>query len=728
MGAYQYEGGMVGDGGLYVPRPQDRDLIDRVLAGPVLATLVAPRQSGKSSLLEKLRLAAMTTGRRTAIIDLRLAVGTTDAGDRKPIDFFHALFEAFRKELGIAKTAFDDWWATRPDEGFVGKTHDFFAEFLRQECPGPVLVGIDEIDWVALHGYHSDDLFEAFRLLASRRDGQDLSIVLSGINHPVGLLKSLPPSTFNISHDVALRDFGSDDETVAAWAAGLPWDEDIRLAVGRAVLEQTGGQPFLTSVLFHDVLLAEARTPKAVIDLAAQLIEEARGNGRLMAHFQAPTDVILAQESRAWQALTLYEQCLAEPQAVRAVSPSILAMLRMSGLVRERAGLIEVKSPIYRGFFNAGWATDTRSHIGNVQAQARRHSKRATDAICVINTGGMISMELMRDGRIAEPQNIRDFFRDFPEMREIADVDPLALMCKDSSNMMPADWRAIAEAIYTRRNRGYKGFVVAHGTDTLAYTASAVAYALGPGLDFPVVFTAAQVPRHVLHGDARINLLRACTVATKPIPEVVVSIGDYVYRAVRAEKRDDYRFDSFHSPTLPPLAIIAGDVELQHRMIRRADESRHLECKARFEEGIFKLSLYPGLDPSFIQPVLDNPAVKGLIIETPGIGVLPTVGRNSLLPLIQEATGRQIPVLLVSQYPIQKQMSEIYDLAALPVQAGAMVAAMTAPAAVTKFMWVLPQVQQDIDDGHVLPADKLIEIKRYMNRNIIGELTSESDR
>lgn len=728
MSAYQYEGGAIAEGGLYVPRPQDRDLIDRVLAGPVLATLVAPRQSGKSSLLENLRKSAIATGHRAAIIDLRLAVGTTDARDRKPLDFFHALFDVLSRELDIAENAFAIWWEARQEEALVRKVHDFFAEFVRKECLGPVLIGIDEIDWVALHGYHTDEMFDGFRLLASKPAEHNLSVVLAGINHPVNLLKSLPPSTFNISHDIALRDFGSDDETVAAWSAGLPWDEGTRMAVGRAVLEQTGGQPFLTSVLFQDVLAAQVQTPAAVAKIASNLVEEARGEDRLKAHFQGPTDVILAQETRTWQALALYELCLTEPQAVRAVFPPILSLLRMAGLVREKGGMVEVKSPIYRGFFDAEWAADVRSRIGSAQAQTRKHSKKEPDAICVINTGGMISMELMPDGRIAEPQNIRDFFKDFPEMREIADIDPLALMCKDSSNMVPADWRAIAEAIYTRRNRGYKGFVVAHGTDTLAYTASAVAYALGPGLNFPVVFTAAQVPRHVLHGDARINLLRACTVATKPIPEVVVSIGDYVYRAVRAEKRDDYRFDSFHSPTLPPLAIIAGDVELQRQMIRKADESRHLDCKARFEEGIFKLSFYPGLDPTFIQPVLDNPAIKGLIIETPGIGVLPTQGRNSLLPLIEDATGRQIPVLLVSQYPIQKQMSEIYDLAGLPVQAGAMVAAMTAPAAVTKFMWVLPQVQQDIDDGHILPADKLTEVKHYMNRNIIGELTSESDR
>jgi L-asparaginase len=721
MDTYQYSGGTILDGSVYVPRHHDTEVSNLLLSGRHLVTVTAPRQSGKSSLIEQLRRQAHGDGHVTAVIDMRIAVGTPDDRDRRAVDFFYALFLAFAEDLKINRKAVIEWHTANRENALAQQVFDFFTVFARRFHTQPLLIGIDEIDWVSLHGYHTDDLFEGLRLLAVKRDEIDMSLIVAGINHPTGLLKSIPPSTFNISTDVFLRDFGTDDATVAAWSAGLPWDEDARRSVGRTVLEQTGGQPFLTSVLFHDVREADARTPADVEAVANTLIAAAQAGQGLVAHFQAPMDVILANESRAWQALTLYQQCLSEPVAIRAAVPAVLAVLRMSGLVRERGGLIEVKSPIYRGVFDSRWVADVQGRIGTAKSQVRRR-KDVTSSICVINTGGMISMELMPDGRIDEPQNIREFFRDFPEMREIADVDPMALMCKDSTNILPTDWRLIAEAIYQRRNHGYKGFVVAHGTDTLAYTASAVAFALGPGLDFPVVFTAAQVPRHVLHGDARANLLRACTIATMNIPEVVVSISDYVYRAVRVEKKDDYRFEAFHSPTLPPLATIAGEVELATHLIRKPDESRGLECRAQFEEGIFKLSFYPGLDPAFLIPVLDNSALKGLIIETPGIGVVPTDGRHSLLPLIQEATARAIPVLLVSQYPIQKQMSDAYTLANKPVQAGAILAGMSTPAAVAKFMWVLPQVDQRIASGDVLASDKLTEVKRYMDRNIIGEL------
>lgn len=724
---YQYSGGPLLSNALYVERAHDREIADLLLAGRHLLAVTAPRQSGKTSTLERLGSSLVAVGHVVAIVDLRDAVGSPPEKGKHQ-DFFYNLFNSFVDKLDLPEDLFESWINDNCHIPSARLVRDFFSNFLRKFHQEPLLIGIDEIDWVQLHSYQTDDLFEGLRLLASEREKNDISIVLAGINHPTDLLKALPPSTFNILTDVILKDFGTDEKTVAAWADGLPWDEATRQAVGRQVLEQTGGQPYLTAVLFQDVLDAEANDLPKIEVTVSRLIEDLRSGQRLKPHIQAPSDVILAQESRAWLALTLYEHCLEEPVSARAPERSALALLRLSGLVRERSGLIEVKSPIYRQIFDKRWIAETQARIGTHKAIARRQKKGATgDAICLITTGGMIAMDLGADGRIIPPHSIDAFIDDFPEIREFADIDPLNLTNKDSSNMLPADWKTIAQAIYQRRNRGYKGFVVAHGTDTLAYTASAVAYALGPGLDFPVVFTASQVPRYVLHGDARINLLRACTVATKPIPEVVVSISDHVYRAVRVEKKDDYRFDALHSPTFGPLAIVAGEVELQHHLIRRPDKSRLLECNAEFSEGVFKFSLYPGLDPAFLRPVLENPNLKGIIIETFGIGVLPTEGKHSLLPMIEEATQRLIPVLLVSQYPIQKQMSEVYELATLPIQAGAIVAAMSAPAAVTKFMWVLPQVENRIISGDVLPGDKLEEVKQYMNRDLIGELTARAD-
>jgi L-asparaginase/Glu-tRNA(Gln) amidotransferase subunit D len=110
-------------------------------------------------------------------------------------------------------------------------------------------------------------------------------------------------------------------------------------------------------------------------------------------------------------------------------------------------------------------------------------------------------------------------------------------MNKDSTNMNPGDWEDIAEAVYRRRNAGYRGFVIAHGTDTMHFSASAVAFALGKNLNFPVVFTGAQTAPDIPHGDARVSLLRAFKVALTDLAEVVICFGDFVFRGCRAQKK-----------------------------------------------------------------------------------------------------------------------------------------------------------------------------------------------
>jgi L-asparaginase/Glu-tRNA(Gln) amidotransferase subunit D len=175
--------------------------------------------------------------------------------------------------------------------------------------------------------------------------------------------------------------------------------------------------------------------------------------------------------------------------------------------------------------------------------------------ICLIYTGGTIGM--IKDGdTLRPPDHAEDFLRLAPELDHIASIKFVALMNKDSSNMNPADWTLIANAVYERRNDGYDGFVIAHGTDTMHFSASAVALALGNQLSFPVVFTGAQTIPEVPHGDARVNLLRACKVATTDIAEVVIAFGEYVFRGCRAQKKDERRFDAFESPAEFPLATI----------------------------------------------------------------------------------------------------------------------------------------------------------------------------
>jgi L-asparaginase len=724
MTRYEFGGGIVSSDSIYVERHLDAELFETLRQRRNLVVVTAPRQSGKSSFLNRLLASLREAGQRTAYIDLRIAIGAPQDVNTKAVDWFRLFFEAVAADFGLDSSGVSEWMLSRQKVPWARQVIEFLTTYCRESLSGPLVIAVDEIDFVSLFGYHTDSLFEALRSLASERR-LDISFILASVNHPSDLLKALSRATFNVFLARQLYDFEADAPTVSKWSAGLEgWPEKTKQAVGREVLRQTGGQPFLSSVLFQKVLETDAKSVEAVQQLADQMAGE-KDAPQLRAHFLAPQDIILHDESRAWEALDLYGKALQEPIVTGPVRRPVVNLLVSAGLVREKEGKIAAKSPIYARAFDGDWIDECKKRIGltHLQLKAPLLRKESADTVCVINTGGMISMELKPGGEIDAPVDLRAFFNDFPEMREIANIDTLALMSKDSSNMAPGDWREIAEAIYQRRNRGFRGFVVCHGTDTLAYTASAVAFALGPGLKVPVVFTAAQVPRHILHGDARINILRACKVATLEIPEVVVSIGDHVYRAVRAEKKDDYRFDAFHSPTMPPLATIAPEIELQKQLIRAPDRSRGMECVAEFSQGVFKVTFYPGLNPAFLKPILENPIMRGLIIETPGIGVLPTEDEYSLTGLIERATEKSIPVLLVSQYPIQARLSRIYSFATPPIKAGAIPAInMSAPAAVTKFMWVLPQVEKKIESGDILAEEKLNEIADYMSRNLIGEL------
>ena len=188
--------------------------------------------------------------------------------------------------------------------------------------------------------------------------------------------------------------------------------------------------------------------------------------------------------------------------------------------------------------------------------------------ICLIYTGGTIGMirENTSDGMILKPpENPESFLQRLKveeELNEIAEVKFIPLMNKDSTDMVPADWTKMAITIYENINKGFHGFVVAHGTDTMHFSSSALAFAFGQNLNCPIVFTGAQTTADVPHGDAKVNLIRAIKVACEDIAEVVVAFGGYVFRGCRVQKKDERQFDAFHSPAQFPIGYIAEEILL----------------------------------------------------------------------------------------------------------------------------------------------------------------------
>jgi L-asparaginase len=346
--------------------------------------------------------------------------------------------------------------------------------------------------------------------------------------------------------------------------------------------------------------------------------------------------------------------------------------------------------------------------------------------ICLIATGGTIGM-VREDGVLRPPADPAELLEIAPEMGRIADVSTVSLLNKDSVNMTPADWTALARAIHDRLGpeHGFDGFVVTHGTDTMQYTAAALAFALGPELAVPVVLTGSQTDASSLHGDARSNLLRAVLVASGPIAEVVISFGDHVFRGVRAQKRDRRRFAAFESPAVAPLAEIAAEVIVHPDARRRPLPAPRSvpPLHADFSPDVVQFTLIPGLRPDSLAAVLDAGCVRGVILQTFGAGNVPDEGEFSFVPFIATAVGRGLPVILTSQFPASSTVSSPYATGAGAIRAGAIPTGnMTNSAAYVKLRWVLAE----IDGADLAPGVRQAEIQRRMATPYVGELDAEA--
>ncbi len=351
--------------------------------------------------------------------------------------------------------------------------------------------------------------------------------------------------------------------------------------------------------------------------------------------------------------------------------------------------------------------------------------------ICLIYTGGTIGMIRERKGQeyvLRPPEDPSEFLRYLKaedEIQETAELDFVDLLNKDSTNMVPADWTKMAQAIYERLDRGYQGFVIAHGTDTMHFSSSALAFALGDRLHLPVVFTGAQTTPEIAHGDARVNLLRAIRVACEDLAEVVVAFGEYVFRGCRVQKKDERCFDAFESPAEFPIGFITEEILLAAGQIRtRPSQPEPLDFRPEFSDGVVQFSLIPGLEPDALRPVLHSELCKGVVLQSFGAGNVPNGGIYSFKGFIQEAVNLDKPVIITSQFPANSTLASHYAPGQEALEAGAIPTGnMTNAAATAKFRWVLHQVQTAIDQGRLSPADKLTRVREKMGRLYVEEMT-----
>ncbi|MEE2023675.1 MULTISPECIES: asparaginase [Alkalimonas] len=260
--------------------------------------------------------------------------------------------------------------------------------------------------------------------------------------------------------------------------------------------------------------------------------------------------------------------------------------------------------------------------------------------IYVAYTGGTIGMQQSSQGFVPAPgfliktvQGMPEFFR--AEMPEFTIHEYPELI--DSSNMTPAHWWQIAKDIQQNYQQ-YDGFVVLHGTDTMAYTASALSFLL-ENLSKPVIVTGSQIPLAQLRSDGQVNLLNALYLAAEyPIHEVSLFFNNQLFRGNRSTKADADGFNAFASPNYPPLLEAGIQIRLQAGALSTTE--RHgspLQVATVLPQPVSVVTLYPGISVDVIANMAAAP-VKALIIKSYGVGNAPQ--QAELLATLQQATER----------------------------------------------------------------------------------------
>jgi L-asparaginase len=287
------------------------------------------------------------------------------------------------------------------------------------------------------------------------------------------------------------------------------------------------------------------------------------------------------------------------------------------------------------------------------------------------------------DVPLAPGDYARDLENEIPVLEKLADFDTRILFRLDSCNMQPENWIELARVIHGALTN-YDGIVVVHGTDTMAYTASALSFLL-PQLDKPVIFTGSQRPLDQIRNDARQNLIDAFQLATMPIPEIGLAFASKLLRGCRATKSDAWGLDAFDSPSCPPLAKLGTGVELASHVLAPRPP---LPFDDRLEARVLAVRLFPGLNPQLLRGAIDT-GVRGLVIKAFGAGNVPTLER-SLIPVIEHASSLDVPVVMVSQCQRAHVDLGAYVGGAAAKAAGAIGAGdMTDEAALTKLMVTL---------------------------------------
>lgn len=268
--------------------------------------------------------------------------------------------------------------------------------------------------------------------------------------------------------------------------------------------------------------------------------------------------------------------------------------------------------------------------------------------ILLIYTGGTIGMRQDHKTGALVPVDFITISEQIPEVKRLDCILGFHAFSIpiDSSNVNPDFWDMLARVIEDNYDR-YEGFVVLHGTDTMAYTASALSFML-EHLAKPVIFTGSQLPLGAIRTDARRNLITTIEIASGgvTVPEVCIFFNNQLIRGNRSEKYKSSKFDAFQSPNYPPLADTGVHIEFSHEDLLPVPKKK-LKVHHGFETNIALIKIYPGLHIDILDSMLRTIGLKAAIIETYGSGNAPT--HPDFIRVLKDAIDRGVILLNVSQ-------------------------------------------------------------------------------
>ena len=307
----------------------------------------------------------------------------------------------------------------------------------------------------------------------------------------------------------------------------------------------------------------------------------------------------------------------------------------------------------------------------------------------MIGTGGTIASEMTPEG-LAPDLSPAQLLQSVPAISRICLVDCVSVFSEDSTNITPAHWIEVARAVRERYD-DYDGFVISHGTDTMAYTAAALSYLI-QNSPKPVILTGAQRPIYFDSTDSKTNLTDAFVCAcSDQLSGVCITFNGRVIIGTRARKTCSKSFAAFSSINYPDLAILQD-----HRLmcyIPKA-ESGDVRFFARLDESVGLLKLVPGMDPEFMRFALERK--DALIVECFGVGGLPAYPDNAFFDIVEEYTARGKFIVMTTQVQNEGSDLSVYSVGNRLKRNEKVLEAfdMTSEAAFTKMMWILGQTRQ----------------------------------